>query len=214
MQAISLDAPVEGWNAFDSLDNMPPTAAVILNNFIPGPGRVDTRLGHIIYEDLGTGEPVDTLASYNTDETSELIACSNGGVWKLDDAEVEVQAFAIGEIHPELFYDNSQWQTENFQKADEDGVLIFSNGVDVTQVYNGTTMIDIVLTGTEPALNLTGEFVLNLAFNTTSNQSPLIDPLSKAVENAWDQGIVVVVSAGKIVPDRMNQLFADWTAKA
>ena len=164
MQAISLDAPVEGWNAFDSLDNMPPTAAVILNNFIPGPGRVDTRLGHIIYEDLGTGEPVDTLASYNTDETSELIACSNGGVWKLDDAEVEVQAFAIGEIHPELFYDNSQWQTENFQKADEDGVLIFSNGVDVTQVYNGTTMIDIVLTGTEPALNLTGEFVLNLAF--------------------------------------------------
>ena len=38
--------------------------------------------------------------------------------------------------------------------------------------------------------------VLNLAYNTDSDQHYVDDPLSKAVENAWNHGIVVVVSAG------------------
>jgi serine protease AprX len=38
--------------------------------------------------------------------------------------------------------------------------------------------------------------VLNLSYNTDSDQHYVDDPLSKAVENAWDHGIVVVVSAG------------------
>jgi serine protease AprX len=38
--------------------------------------------------------------------------------------------------------------------------------------------------------------VLNLSFGTDGTQNPEIDPLSHAVEVAWDQGIVVVVAAG------------------
>ncbi len=38
--------------------------------------------------------------------------------------------------------------------------------------------------------------VLNLAYHTSGTQSPLVDPLSKAVENAWKHGIVVVVAVG------------------
>jgi serine protease AprX len=38
--------------------------------------------------------------------------------------------------------------------------------------------------------------VLNLSYSTPSGQSAAVDPLSKAVENAWKNGIVVVVSAG------------------
>jgi serine protease AprX len=38
--------------------------------------------------------------------------------------------------------------------------------------------------------------VLNLSFGTDSRQLPKIDPLAHAVERAWKQGIVVVVSAG------------------
>ncbi len=38
--------------------------------------------------------------------------------------------------------------------------------------------------------------VLNLSYNTSSQQSYVDDPLSKAIENAWNHGIVVVVSAG------------------
>ena len=38
--------------------------------------------------------------------------------------------------------------------------------------------------------------VLNLSYSAPSGQSAVVDPLSKAVENAWKHGIVVVVSAG------------------
>ncbi len=38
--------------------------------------------------------------------------------------------------------------------------------------------------------------VLNLSFGTDSAQSPRLDPLCYAVENAWRKGIVVVVSGG------------------
>ena len=38
--------------------------------------------------------------------------------------------------------------------------------------------------------------VLNLSYNTTGTQNYVDDPLSKAIENAWNHGIVVVVSAG------------------
>jgi serine protease AprX len=38
--------------------------------------------------------------------------------------------------------------------------------------------------------------VLNLSFGTNSTQSYVLDPLSYAVERAWNEGIVVVVAAG------------------
>ena len=38
--------------------------------------------------------------------------------------------------------------------------------------------------------------VLNLAYGTDGTQSPAMDPLTHAVENAWRAGIVVVVSGG------------------
>jgi serine protease AprX len=45
----------------------------------------------------------------------------------------------------------------------------------------------------DPGMNIR---VLNLSYGTNSTQSPSVDPLSYAVENAWRAGIVVVVSSG------------------
>jgi serine protease AprX len=45
----------------------------------------------------------------------------------------------------------------------------------------------------DPGLNIK---VLNLSYGTDSNQDPSVDPLDYAVENAWQAGITVVVSAG------------------
>ena len=146
----SIDAPSEGWNAFDSLDNMPESAAVILNNLIPGAGDVETRKGHIVYEDLGTGEPVETLASYNPDNDSILIAASAGGIWELQDSVVEVATYASTEIAPPGTYANDRWQCENFQKADEQGIMAMCNGADPTQIYNGNTLVDITITPSDP----------------------------------------------------------------
>ena len=38
--------------------------------------------------------------------------------------------------------------------------------------------------------------VLNLSYGTDSVQPWQVDPLARAVENAWDNGIVVVAAAG------------------
>jgi serine protease AprX len=66
-----------------------------------------------------------------------------------------------------------------------------SGAVDVSQVI---AAIDwVVQHRRSNGLNIR---VLNLSYNTSGTQDPLLDPLSKAVENAWNHGIFVVVSAG------------------
>ncbi len=127
-QVISVDAPVGGWNVFDSLDNMPPTDAVILDNMIPGAGTVDTRLGSIEFADTGTGEPVETVAALDTDSSSMLLAASDGGIW-------DVTGGVVSELHAASTYTNDRWQHRNFRKADEEGILIMCNGADTVQIF-------------------------------------------------------------------------------
>lgn len=70
-------------------------------------------------------------------------------------------------------------------------VAAADGAVDVSQVI---AAIDWVVTHRDdPGLNIR---VLNLSFGTDSSQDPRLDPLSYAVEAAWRQGIVVVVSVG------------------
>jgi hypothetical protein len=161
-QVISIDAPVEGWDAFHSMDTMPPTAAVILDNLIPGAGDVTTRAGYVIYEDLGTGAPVDTIADFNPADGSQLIACSAGGVWSLTDSEPTVKATTVTEIEPPGTFQSDAWDTENFSKADESGVLIMCNGIDDAQVYDGTVLTALDTAGSVPAV--TPDFIGCLTF--------------------------------------------------
>src|SRR3954453_12032001 len=67
-----------------------------------------------------------------------------------------------------------------------------SNGdVDVSQVI---AAIDwVVQHRADEALNIR---VINLSYGTDSVQSSMVDPLAFAVENAWKNGIVVVVAGG------------------
>ena len=132
-RAISLDAPIDGWNAFDSMDNMPPTAAVVLDNMIPAAGTVNTRKGRIEFGDTLTGQPVETVASLDTSSESKLIVASGGGVWEMNDSPAQVGSQVINEIAPEGTFGLSRWQTSNFRSADEEGVLIMCNGQDDTQ---------------------------------------------------------------------------------
>ena len=47
--STSVPAPVGGWNARDSLANMEPTDAIVLDNLIPSTDRVDGRKGSSEY---------------------------------------------------------------------------------------------------------------------------------------------------------------------
>jgi hypothetical protein len=143
-RAISIDAPIGGWNAFDSMDNMPPDSAIALINWIPRSGSVDTRGGTVIYGDTGTGLPVETVAPFDTDTRSAIVAASAGGIWSTDNT------VDLIEIAPQDTFESSRWQTANFRKEDEDGVLVMCNGVDPVQVfeapYYGGSLIPAVFT--------------------------------------------------------------------
>lgn len=136
-QTISIDAPVDGWDAFHSLDAMPPTAAIVLDNLIPSTGEVLTRAGSFEYWDLGTGVPCETVASLNSADESKLVACSGGGVWDITDTnDPTVQAQVVEELAPLGTFNSDRWQTSNFRRADENGILIMCNGVDPVQIYD------------------------------------------------------------------------------
>lgn len=138
-KVISLDAPVEGWNAFHSLDNMPPTAAIVLENMVPLAGSVKTREGHITYVDLETSAPVETVASLDSGSDSRLIAASAGGIWDITDTQPGVRALSFGILANPGTFNNNKWQTENFRKADENSIMVLCNGVDTTQVLYEAT---------------------------------------------------------------------------
>ena len=145
-RAINIDAPIGGWNAFDSLDNMPPDAAVVLRNLIPKAGSVETRGGSQVFGDTGTGLPVETVASLDTDSDVELVAASNGGVWSFDNLG------APTELAAESTFTNNKWQTTNFRKRQqlaesrEVGLLIMCNGVDPVQGYQAGVLAPLTFT--------------------------------------------------------------------
>ena len=64
-------------------------------------------------------------------------------------------------------------------------------GADVTQVIAALDWV--VQHRADDGMNVR---VVNLAYGTESTQPWQVDPLAKAVENAWDHGVVVVAAAG------------------
>jgi hypothetical protein len=139
-QAIALDAPIEGWDAYSSLDNMPPTAAIILDNLIPGPGRVDTRKGSLLYVDLGTAAPVESVASLDNESLSKFLCASDGGLFDITDNQ------SVVTLQPTTTFSNDRWQHKNFRKSDENGILILCNGVDNTQIWGWDGGVDFSTT--------------------------------------------------------------------
>jgi hypothetical protein len=62
--AVSVQAPIGGWNTRDSLDDMKPEDAVQLDNWFPGLGSCAIRGGTSSYA-TGLGAAVKTLAEFN-----------------------------------------------------------------------------------------------------------------------------------------------------
>ena len=59
----SITAPIGGWNARDSIAQMPPTDAVTLTNMYPTPTDVTLRKGYSRYSQLTTSTGVQTISS-------------------------------------------------------------------------------------------------------------------------------------------------------
>lgn len=132
MPARAIPAPVGGWNARDSVDQMPETDAVRMVNIIPRAGYCETRKGFIRHA-TGLGGAVETLVSYRGAASEKMIAAANGQLWDVTSATPSSLKSLLT---------NNRWQDTHHS-----GRMILTNGADTPQVYDGATMADISVTG-------------------------------------------------------------------
>ncbi len=133
MPAVSIPAPVGGWNARDALENMEPTDAVELINLVPSNGVVAGRGGsRVIFS--GLGSQVDSLIPYEGDSAKKFLGAWGDSIYDITDFSVPPVSLASGFLF-------AQWQYASF-----DNNLVLVDGVDHAQVYNGTAISPMVVT--------------------------------------------------------------------
>jgi hypothetical protein len=168
----SVSSPVGGWNAIDPISAMPPTDAVILDNFFCTPYDVMVRQGHTNY---ATGMPttVDTLAVYaQAGAVQKMFAWSGTAVYDASNLG------AVGAPVVSGLSATDEWQTVSFGTAGGE-FLICCNGVDYPLVYNGsawgniqgaafnTTVTSITSVGTTATVTMAAPHLLKTGMSVT-----------------------------------------------
>ena len=101
---VTVPAPVGGLNTRDSLNLMPPTDAVRLDNWNPGISALSVREG---FQPLVSGiaaGPVETLAAFQAGTVHKLVAAAAGGLYEISAAPA---LLASG-------FADDRWQSVNF----------------------------------------------------------------------------------------------------
>lgn len=130
MPAVSVPAPVGGWNARDSLDAMPATDAIMLLNLIPRASYVESRRGTAL-QVTGLGGTVETLVPYRGTSTTALLAAANGNIW---DATTAGAPSSLGSG-----FTQDKWQYTNHSNR-----VIMTNGADTPRIYNGALSAAVI----------------------------------------------------------------------
>lgn len=130
---VSVSAPIGGWNTRDSKDKMPPEDAIILTNWFPDVGYVRLRNGRSSHATGMTGA-VETIAEYHSGANRHLLAAANGNIWNATSAGV-ASSLASG-------FSSNRWQWANFN-----GSIGFVNGSDAPQVYDGSAVTAMTVSG-------------------------------------------------------------------
>lgn len=136
-RTASRPAPIGGWNARDSLADMPNGDAAVLTNFIPNSTSCDVRRGSANWVTGFGANSIDTLAAYNAPTgTGKLFAASNGNIYDVT-AQGALGAAVVAGLT------NNRWQTVNVSTPGGQ-FLYMVNGSDKPLLFNGAawTAID------------------------------------------------------------------------
>jgi hypothetical protein len=133
MPAVSIPAPVGGWNARDALDAMKPTDAVALVNWIPRATYVESRRGASEYA-TGLGATVESLIPFRGTSAQKMLGAANLNIWDISSGGAAVSL-------------KSGLTNNNWQSTHHSNRVIMCNGADTPQVYDGSSITDIVATG-------------------------------------------------------------------
>lgn len=132
----SLPAPTGGWNARDSLAEMPDTDAIVMDNYFPGTATVDLRTGSLRFATItGVTTPVESLISYASGAATKLLAAANSSLYNV------TPGGAIGSALTNS-YTNNRWQYENMN-----GYTLMFNGADTPQKFDGSSITANTITG-------------------------------------------------------------------
>lgn len=131
----TLFAPTEGLDSTSPIANLSEKKAYVLDNLIPYTGSVQSRKGATVYATgVGTGM-VHSLFELRAGTVAKFVAGgSDGGIWDVSVAGVAtlIKGGFLG----------SPWQACVFN-----GKLGLVNGVDAPQVYDGTTVTAMTVSG-------------------------------------------------------------------
>lgn len=145
-RGASIPPPVEGWDAVSPISAMPPTRAVELVNWFPQPSWVELRRGSILHSELGTGEPVETVMSYQGLASDKMFAVSDGTIF-----DVTASGTGVSDV---TGLSNSRFQFINFGTTG--GNFLYAvNGVDDPQYYDGANWAVATITGTGSIIGVT-----------------------------------------------------------
>lgn len=128
-QSNAVPAPIGGLNTRDSVDLLPETDAIRLENFFPARSHVQVRNG---YDDHVTGLPstVQSLMVYNSGTASTMFAASGTAVYNVTSAG-SVGSAVITSLS------NAQFQWVNMTTAGG-SFLWICNGEDAPRHWNGS----------------------------------------------------------------------------
>ena len=77
----NLPAPIKGLNVRDSLADMEPEYAIVMDNYMPLDTKVALRKGYVDYVSLP--EKVCTLAEYKAGDSNYFLAVSGGKAYNI-----------------------------------------------------------------------------------------------------------------------------------
>ena len=130
-QTTSVPAPIGGLNAVNSVAEMPPTDALIMDNMFPSPSTVDVRNGYTSWVTGITGW-VETLAAYNqASGTNKLFAAANNAIYDVTIAGAVGASVVSGQT-------SNRYQHTNFMNSAGTQFLYMVNGADSPLVYDGS----------------------------------------------------------------------------
>lgn len=145
-QISSFTAPILGWNARDSLDDMDPRYALVLDNYFPDGSDVRVRGGSVDHV-TGFVGPVEFLHTAAFGTNRKLIAFANNSSY---------DATGGGTVGPSLGtgFSNNRWTGVNAGASGGERAL-YTNGVDAAQSYDGSTWQAAGLTGPTKPIGIT-----------------------------------------------------------
>ena len=137
----SVASPINGWNARDSIANMPPLDAVTLNNFWPTPTDVQLRLGYSRFCTGITGQ-VNSLMNYAGVTSQKLFAAAGTSIY---DASGSTGVVVKTITNDKLQHINVGTTGGHF--------MVAVNGDDAALLYDGTNWISYASTATAQTIS-------------------------------------------------------------